>query len=380
MCSVRVPWEGAGSDDDDDGADASRRGAVNTGHSTAGLHFVDYPAANDLAYPANGTAKGLDFWVGYFEAAHGDLTTFDGWMHSKIQLYASNLTDFYAPMKASGVAAFERTSSDADGETVAHIGVSLAGRIVEFVGPATSLGDWDAPRWSRDECPEAHSLVSSMKDLDDAGGAAIDDATAFGGTQGLALVGVGALAAAPTGAAARELYESLRAATAADVTQLASAHCGVVQVAWPSMPHYAVRYVRNAAAATGEYGAADFDAYVERTHRAFLAGRGGASWDRLLDQHLGMWYSGGGDAANALAARIKKDLGAAGVPFAERQQADARLLYVAFSTGALAIEYQFANGASDAPSECACVADNNDATFEAQTGDACWALGDDWCA
>ena len=62
---------------------------------------------------------------------------------------------------------------------------------------------------------------------------------------------------------------------------------------------------------------------------------------------------------------------------------DARKLDAAaavYGAGALAVEYQFADCAADAPSECACDASNNDGLFEATTGDTCWALGDDWCA
>ncbi|KAH8072463.1 hypothetical protein JL721_3740 [Aureococcus anophagefferens] len=135
MCSVRVPWEGA-----------------------------------------------VDFWERYFEKQH--TSDFDVWMHSKIQLFASNLSAFVGPL--ADLPTFERVSEDPDGARVAHVGVSVAGRVVEFVGPADSLGEsWTAPAWAEAECPAAHALVSSLAELEDAGGAAVDDATAFRGSQGL---------------------------------------------------------------------------------------------------------------------------------------------------------------------------------------------------
>ncbi|KAH8094278.1 hypothetical protein JL720_4272 [Aureococcus anophagefferens] len=334
MCSVRVPWDGASSDDDV--ADADRRGAVNTGSSTAGLHFVDAPRLNDLNYPNATSPKSVDFWVRYFEKQH--TSDFDVWMHSKIQLFASNLSAFVGPL--ADLPTFERVSVDPDGVRVAHVGVAVAGRVVEFVGPASSLGEsWTAPAWAEAECPAAHALVSSLAELEDAGGAAVDDATAFKGSQGLAR-----------------------------------------RVAWPSMPHFSAIRVDDAAPA-GEYAVADLEGAIQADHDAFLTGRRG-SWDRWLDQHLGLWYAGGEEKCDALISDLHADLEAAGVPFAERQQADALLIYAGFGygAGALAVEYQFADCTADAPSECACDASNNDGLFEATTGDTCWALGDDWCA
>ena len=377
MCSVRVPWDGASSDDD--AADADRRGAVNTGSSTAGLHFVDAPRLNDLNYPNATSPKSVDFWVRYFEKQH--TSDFDVWSHSKIQLFASNLSAFVGPL--ADLPTFERVSADPDGARVAHVGVSVAGRVVEFVGPAASLGEsWTAPAWAEAECPAAHALVSSLAELEDAGGAAVDDATAFKGSQGPSLVGLGVVSADPTASSARPLYESLRTISAAEIALLPSApSCAVVEVAWPSMPHFAARFVSNGAAPAGEYAVADLEGAIQADHDAFLTGRRG-SWDRWLDQHLGLWYAGGEEKCDALISDLHADLEAAGVPFAERQQADALLIYAGFGygAGALAVEYQFADCAADAPSECACDASNNDGLFEATTGDTCWALGDDWCA
>ena len=384
MCSVRVPWRSADADDDDDDAvDSGLRAAVNTGSSTAGLHFVDAPRLNDLRYPNATSPKGVDYWVGYMEAAHGDWTTFDAWMHSKLQLYATNLSRFVDPLREAGVARLERTSRDVDGVRVAHVGFNVAGRVLELVGPAASLGArWDAPAWSADECAAAHALVSSVRALDAAGGAAVDDATAFDAGQGLSLVGVGVLAADPTAPSARPLYESLRAVTAADVTLVPAApDCDVVEAAWPSMPHAALRFVRNGAAATGPRAPGDMERYVQAAHDAFLAGARRGSWDRWLDNHVGLWYDGGAAKCDALVQDLHADLDAAGVVYAQRQQADALLVYAAFGFGAgpMAVEYQFAACTSDAPAECACDASNNNDLFEAATGDSCWADGDDWC-
>ena len=93
---------------------------------------------------------------------------------------------------------------------------------------------------------------------------------------------------------------------------------------------------------------------------------------------MGLWYSGGAEKCARLVADLHADLAAAGVPYAQRQQADALLVYAGFGS-AMSVEYQFADCTSDAPEECACDASNNDATFLAKTGDSCWALGDDWC-
>ncbi|KAH8066579.1 hypothetical protein JL722_1026 [Aureococcus anophagefferens] len=185
--------------------------------------------------------------------------------------------------------------------------------------------------------------------LEDAGGAAVDDATAFRGSQGLSLVGLGVVSADPTAASARPLYESLHDVSAADVALLPSApSCAVVEVSWPSMPHFSARFVSNGAAPAGEYAVADLEGAIQADHDAFLTGRRG-SWDRWLDQHLGLWYAGGEEKCDALISDLHADLEAAGVPYAERQQADALLIYAGFGygAGALAVEYQFADCAAE---------------------------------
>merc|ERR1740138_1146301 len=53
-----------------------------------------------------------------------------------------------------------RTSTDASGELVAHLALDIAGRIVEFVGPYTSLTDtMGFSAWTAKECPTSHELM-----------------------------------------------------------------------------------------------------------------------------------------------------------------------------------------------------------------------------
>ena len=162
-----------------------------------------------------------------------------------------------------------------------------------------------------------------------------------------------------------------------------SAACVVVDMGWESQPGVAIRFVDNRAAPSGSRSLADYDAYVRRDHEAFLYDEDGAQnpdgWDRYLDQHLGIWYSGGEASCQARASALRVLL--ADVPYAERQQPDAHLFYAGYD-GPFALEYQFEHcdaDRADAPAECGCTGNNNEDTWYNLTGDTCWAMGDDWC-
>ena len=102
----------------------------------------------------------------------------------------------------------------------------------------------------------------------------------------------------------------------------------------------------------------------------------------FLDQHLGFWYSGTAAESEQLLAELHASLASNAVPYAQRQQTDALLVYAGYGwgAGALAYEFQFANAVSNASSECGCVASNNNDLFLEETGDTCWANTDDWCS
>lgn len=53
------------------------------------LHFVDAPTLNDVEEVGGG--PGMDYWVLYFEDLNDDFSTFNAFMHNKLQLYTEDL-------------------------------------------------------------------------------------------------------------------------------------------------------------------------------------------------------------------------------------------------------------------------------------------------
>ncbi|KAH8057524.1 hypothetical protein JL722_6603 [Aureococcus anophagefferens] len=279
-------------------------------HSGA-LQFLAAPLFDDL-----GEADG---WVTYFRELHGDMRNFDAFMHNKVVLYARDLATYAGPLIADGIPLMLRSSVDADGADVLHLGLQVEGVVFELVGAAGDMPGVDAPAWSADECPAAHALPFTLAYLSDLVGLADDADDDF----------------------ALYANEPLLAVT-----------LGMTQHG----PGVAIRFVDNAAAPSGSRSLADYDAYVRRDHEAFLYEDGAQNpdgWDRYLDQHLGIWYSGGEASCQARASALRVLL--ADVP--SKTAADR----------------------ADAPAECGCTGDNNEDTWYNLTGDACWAMGDDWC-
>ncbi|KAH8068513.1 hypothetical protein JL721_6658 [Aureococcus anophagefferens] len=285
-----------------------------------GVRFGTHSGALQfLAAPLFDDLGEADGWIAYFRELHGDMRNFDAFMHNKV----------------------------------------VEGVVFELVGAAGDMPGARAPAWSADECPAAHALPFTLAYLSDLVGLAddADDDFALYANEPLLAVTLGMTQHGVTSAGAAARYEHAAVLTGAshNVTH-ASATCVVVDMGWESQPGVAIRFVDNAAAPSGSRSLADYDAYVRRDHEAFLYDEDGEQnpdgWDRYLDQHLGIW-----------------------------QQPDAHLFYAGYD-GPFALEYQFEHcdaDRADAPAECGCTGNNNEDTWYNLTGDACWAMGDDWC-
>ena len=142
------------------------------------------------------------------------------------------------------------------------------------------------------------------------------------------------------------------------------------------MRGFAVRYVVNDRQPLDDV--ADFDAFAAQMHADFRDAAW-ASWDRLLDQHVGLWYGGPRHACHDRAALARRLLAESDLSVAERSEPDAHELYAAYA-GPLAWEYQFMTcdaSRPEASSECACVPSNNLADWERQSGRRTCANGTD---
>jgi len=397
------------------------------------LHFVDAPQLHDL--PLDSISAGTDAWIEYIDALHAESISaqiFDPFMHSKAVFYWDNLATPVTALRASGVELIARSSVDAEGALVAHLGFSLAGHIWELVGPASSLPSPDnnnnkdptsplpstdnnnnkdppptLPRWAEAECPRSHELPAPLSQL------ALAAKANSAGLKALPLfLGFGVAHHAPErGGPLETLYRHLEDLTGAVVTEVsgldesgaAGAGCTVTELGWPTMPLLRVAYVRSGLSTLPQRSrkilrgvpqrsrtVADLDAWTEAQLQTFVgpAGQeGGFRWDKwahALDQHVGMWYSGEQKECSQRASDLRQALEEANTPVAERQEFDAHLFYAGYGGSSMAWEFQFAHcdaGRPAAPSECACDADNVlRSEGDRVPGDSCPRQEmDNWC-
>lgn len=366
------------------GCDARRlKFGVKFGSGDGALQFVEATKFNDV--DIDGT-QSVEWWVHYWRELHGDMQTFDAFMHNKVQLYTENLTAYAEPLMKDNIPMMVRRSKDADGANVMHLGVQVQGVVFELVGPTSSmplLAESAVP-WSEEECPAASSLPLTLAFLKSTAETISDDDDyeVIEGVKPLIAVTLGITNAEPNGVGALTRYSHLSQLTGAVVTTtFDDGACTVVDVTWSDVSSPYLRYVNNDRARVGVATLQDYDSSVAATHAAFISGGRSGSWDRYLDQHVGLWFSGNKTDCNRRGDALRELLSTSSTPFAERQQTDAHLMYTGYD-GPFAIEYQFEScslGKPDAASECGCDSKNNEDIWYDETGDSCWSEGDDWC-
>ena len=89
------------------------------------------------------------------------MTNFNVWMHNKVVLFVPDLSFHQTKLNDDQVAYMKRLSTLSDGTVMAHLSVSVQGRIYELVGPASSADTMGFSYWSGSdgECPAAHDLA-----------------------------------------------------------------------------------------------------------------------------------------------------------------------------------------------------------------------------
>ena len=425
------------------GCDATRTGGFykvpwdNAGDFDNQLHFVDGDKFDGVAVAASWTTRALELAfnttdvadVSGSEVYRGEAVHFSAFMHSKVQLFVPDLAPFAARLDKGGVAYLKRTSSlrsvaaiDDDDAAVgttaiAHLGVPLEGRIIELVGPLSSLPDAaqaDYAAWddSAGECAACHALAGgAYEDYVDYYEAAADTATwdddeanddgdeaAADARSQPMLVGIhvsrSADEPASHDAALWRHLETFTGAAVAHSSHGADGACGVASVSWGSMPLLRVKYVRNGAARGADELAA-FDAAVAETHAKYLAcspeDGGGATngtcadgppawarWDNFLDTHIGMMSNSfmDDDACAGKDAGMRRVLEGDSVRVAMRNAGGVHF-YSGYN-GSMAWEYNLGMcQTEDLTNVCGCIGTNNEYEYMRLTNASmCHGAGD----
>jgi hypothetical protein len=97
---------------------------------------------------------------GRWKSLNSDMTSFNAWMHNKVVLFVPDLSLHQAKLIEDDVSYMKRLSTLADGTIIAHLSISVQGRIYEITGPASSADTTGFTFWdgSLGECPAAHDL------------------------------------------------------------------------------------------------------------------------------------------------------------------------------------------------------------------------------
>jgi hypothetical protein len=338
----------------------------NTLHSGA-IQFVEAPVFNDNKIDGK---EGADYWIEYWKSLHGNMNSFNGFMHNKMQFYTSDLLSFVQPMVEDKIPMFLRTSYDPEGHEVAHVSIQVQGVVFELFGPKTSLPSssflfTSLIEWQDSECPEAHQITTSLSVLSKMVSENNDadiESLELDGRPRLLLHTISMTNADPINDDAMTRYKQARHITGAESKLMHHDDtCTVVDMTWSNQNSLTVRYVNNNVANTGSKTLLDYDEYVALDHSTYVSGNVN-SWDRYLDQHIGLWYDGSDvDKCNERAEVLRTELDSASLPYAERSEPDAHLFYVGYD-GPMAFEYQFPGcdgGNSDATTESGCNAANS---------------------
>ena len=351
---------------------------------SAQLHWVD--------------SKGLDFhsgsmkvegWESYFKHLNANMTFFNAFMHNKNQLYVLRIGAIQAALDNASVPYYRRVSKypHLGNYEIAHIGVDVAGRVVEIVGPYENLHDnTDFNVWADIECPAAHALSYTEDEYNNwAMSFFIGDDEVDGWEDRMEVstpLFVGTSASSHDPQLHGEMMTEMYNYTGAKATLIEeSDYCTVMTLTWPDFEGWEFRYVHNKQAPIGSLSLEDYDTYIEDVHMQYIAqasSDGGSwfNWDHWLDQHVGLKYQETGDTCVTMDRAVRKTIFEHQIPVGERRSADGAgnettHYYTGFK-GSVAWEMNVLCSTDDgAPDVCACIGANNDELFHAKEGYSC---------
>jgi hypothetical protein len=131
------------------------------------IHYVVAPALVDS--PVEDDGLGVNGWIETTMDSFGDMTTFEPFMHDKVQLFVGDVvskgkaleTADHTIMRRSSVVKSTNELGESVEYTIGHAMVAISGKIWDFVGviddPMVAVTE-GFDKWSDDECPLAHEI------------------------------------------------------------------------------------------------------------------------------------------------------------------------------------------------------------------------------
>mmetsp|Transcript_15123 Transcript_15123/g.47507 ORF Transcript_15123/g.47507 Transcript_15123/m.47507 type:complete len:506 (-) Transcript_15123:304-1821(-) len=367
------------------------------------LHWVESTILSNDPTP-------IEVWQQYFDDLNDGFAEFNAFMHNKITMFTSNLSQPLAALRHTGIPLMYRRSTGYSGAAspvreLAHVLFPIAGRAYELAAPVTEdilseTRSW--PKWNDEanECPRAHRLDQNLDEYVDVYNTYVAEApevmAKWADERGyhppmLALTTV-AVTDKDLKLLEDTLFADLSSITGMTVIEeLRSSACDVYRVptvsskAFRSPVRYVVNYRANEKLAANGDGRSvgDYNSYILSTHEAITASyESWAGWDHWLDQHIGLKYVGAD--VMGIADELNEDLVSRRLPVGQRTTADygderAVHWYTGYA-GSMTWEYWVIGCATasinHAADVCACVPSNNDYMFFQEYGYNCTGLGD----
>jgi hypothetical protein len=276
------------------------------------IHYVVAPALLSSATPDDG--YGVNGWIEKTTASFGDMTTFEPFMHDKVQIFIEDVVAKAKELEAADHVVMRRSSlvweDNADGtnvrHTIGHTMVVISGKIWDFVGeieePAVAEAEGFV-KWRDDECPIAHEIR----------GASFADLRKYiSDYKESILVSIQIATSSLDSKGVTQMTGALKGMTGVNEVEVRGEYCDVKVFhyldRWEELTgggfgdqvymKFVVNHEHQVSTANG-LSVSDYEDYIYQVHEKYLTGTGDGDpthrwrmWDHWLDQHVGVMYGG----------------------------------------------------------------------------------------
>jgi hypothetical protein len=233
------------------------------------------------SYVTQNGSETPDEWFSYMRELHGDMTSWDQFMHYGTTFYASDLSDHLRKFQVDGVPFMARkTSSDT---TLYSLLVQTPSaktmEIVSTTAPSSNASLF--VEWENDECPVSHERsLSEIQTLSHS----LSEASEWRPEQGLPTltsIGVNIAASATTVSGIGAWLEKYGISGSASKPKLlSSSSCTVASITYTNAE---VRYVSNPSARVGSKTVEHYEEMQMAAHKQYVGK--GSGWDAWMDNH-----------------------------------------------------------------------------------------------
>jgi hypothetical protein len=233
------------------------------------------------SYVTQNGSETPDEWFSYMSELHGDMTSWDQFMHYGTTFYASDLSDHLRKFQADGVPFMARKTSS--NTTLYSLLVQTpSAKIMEIVSTTAPSSNASLfVEWGNDECAVAHERnVWDIKTLSHS----LSETSPWRPLQGLptlTAIGVNIAASAQTVSEIGAWLEKYGISGSASKPKLLSgSSCTVASITYTNAE---VRYVSNPGARVGSKTVEHYEEMQMAAHKQYVGKEAG--WDAWMDNH-----------------------------------------------------------------------------------------------